>query len=123
MGDFQLVSLYGFYEQLIALSVKDLWTASDGHVVDARAAVPERGRKRELSYVEIIMSRLRPVPWLRELNEVRKAKVEYGAKSTSSSIRRWLAWSMDKMPPMPSGLRQDDGDIKRSTQEAQRAYH
>ncbi|QYO78391.1 hypothetical protein [Devosia salina] len=76
-GTFQWTSLSRIHEQLIAPAVKDLWTAIDGQVVDARPAVPERGRGRAWSYVEISMSKLRAVPSLRELNEAMKAKAEY----------------------------------------------
>lgn len=67
-GEFQWTSLSRIYEQLIAPAVKDLWSALDGHVVDARPAAIERGHGKAWSHVEITMQRLAPMPSLRELN-------------------------------------------------------
>lgn len=83
-GEFKWTSLSRIYEQLIEPGVRDLWTAIDGYVVDARPAVPERGRGRAWSHVEITMAKLRPMPSLRELNEAAARKAEYDATKHSN---------------------------------------
>lgn len=76
-GEFQWTSLSRIYDQLIGPGIKDLWDAIEGAVVDARPVVPERGRGRAWSHVEITMSKLRPMPSLRELQAASNSALDY----------------------------------------------
>lgn len=79
-GEFQWTSLSRIYEQLIAPAVKDLWSAIDGHVVDARPGAVERGHGKAWSHVEITMQRLAPMPSLRELNMQEIERQDYAVR-------------------------------------------
>src|SRR5690606_10105569 len=79
-GEFQWTALSRIYEQLISPAVKDLWSALDGHVVDARPAALERGHGKAWSHVEITMQRLAPMPSLRELNMQEIDRQDYAVR-------------------------------------------
>jgi hypothetical protein len=75
---FRWTALSRIFAELIEPGVKDLWSALDGHVVDAVPGVPEnRGHGNAWSHIDITLKRLAPRKTLRELAAVVKADEEY----------------------------------------------